>query len=605
MEESANSTTSSLSNTNTSAQSALQETRRMESEQRATSVPPNIRSDYEIGAEVKALRRIGFKSGKSVETGDVGKIVKVPGTVEGSPAKVKVGECVFSIMPGDFELVRTADQPADTCRTVPVRLAHYVDYIGTWGDTLQKQRVQRLQKQLESAAGRLSEEAAAKFEEVAWLQNELEKWHAEAIEQSKRADSLQMILNGKDDEVARLLKQIEARESDIDWLKKELQRKAAECNAAAAEIARLEGKLANALEELKRLERVAQQKGNDETGRRRDLEKRYEDMRAAKQSLEDQLYAKMEELARAEQLIKQLEDSLRELSLAHERAKAEWQQELEAKMKLIESLQQQLASLRNTDQVGTRDAACQVHGSMTGQRHVAEDRIQDLEKKLYARESMIQQLETRLSGNDNLRKGLIDDLKNQISQRDEYIQTLEAGNSNNWRSAKSNDDQSRRIAELEAELRKLRLGLDDDSSAKNNAAASADRKLREAERMLRDAERRYKELERLKDLLENKLLGIQKLGEEKDGQIAALRQALQTAEANASASHHRLQQLEVIIAHLRELLPKVHESSIIRLLAPLRDALMLFPERNPFKSPTRQRPTQERTRSPIRCRSLQ
>ena len=561
---------------------------------------------YEVGDELRAVRRIAFKSGKVVEIGDSAVVTKVPGTAAGSPAQVKSNGNVFSAAHGDFEVTQakaaviptttsqeeetSPETPPPPCRTVPVRLTHYIDYVGHWGDTLQKQRVERMQKQLESAAGRLSEEAAAKFEEVAWLQAELEKWHAEAALQGRRADDLQSLLDGKDAEVARLQKGIEERDADIAWLKAELQKKIGEANAALADVARLEGQLRATLEELKRLERVAQQRTSDEADRRRDLEKRYEEMRNAKKALEDKLYLKMEELARAEQAIKQLEQALRDGNLAFEKAKLDWEQQMDAQAKMIEQLRQQLAGLRTASNKGSRDAACQVASVAPLVRDSNNQTLDELKAILLAREAQLQQLESRLAESENYRSGLIDDLKAQLAQRDEHIRDLEAGTSNNWRRMKNEGDLMQRIQELEDELRKERMKSDDMQSRLDNQAASYERKLREMERRLRESDRRYTEVDHMKDLLNAKLANAAEIMAEQQREVDRLKEEVICLHDSLMAHKARLEHLDAVVIQLHDLLPKIHEASVVRLLSPLREALTLFPGRNPIKSPTRQRP---------------
>ena len=584
---------------------------------------------FEVGDELRAVKRIAFKSGKVVEVGDVGLVTKVPGTVDGSPAQVRANGSVFSCAEGDFELhgaahgaptperasqhdnagaaagpdgvvavpsVAASDPDAfpdtgdEPCRTVPVRLTQYIDYVGHWGDTMQKQKVDRLQKQLESAAGRLSTEAAAKFEEVAWLQSELEKWHQEAMAQSRRADNLQQQLHAKDGEIARLEKGIEDRDADIAWLKAELQKKVEELNNALAEVARVEGQLRSVMDELKRLERVAQQRTSDEADRRRDLEKRYEEMRNAKKALEDKLYLKLEELARAEQAIRQLEQALRDGNAAFERAKIDWAQQMAAQQKMIDALRAQLAELRQMGDKGCRDAATQVTTAEASTvRDSTNQTFDEMKQMLYAREHQIQQLEDRLGETENYRRGLLDDLKAQLAQRDAHIKELEASTSREWRDAQKDEELLQRVADLESKLKRERMTNEDLQAKLDGVAAGYERRLREMGRRLKEAERQYAELQHMNGLLEAKNANAHEIIAQQQQEIARLKEEVGMLNESLMSHKARVDHLEGVVAQLQEILPKLHEGSVMRLLSPLKDALTLFPDRNPCRSPARVR----------------
>eukprot|EP01062_Namystynia_karyoxenos_P073765 TRINITY_DN70587_c0_g1_i1.p1 TRINITY_DN70587_c0_g1~~TRINITY_DN70587_c0_g1_i1.p1 ORF type:complete len:642 (+),score=199.60 TRINITY_DN70587_c0_g1_i1:113-2038(+) len=60
------------------------------------------------GAQVRAVSRIHFQSGKVIEAGMVGEVIKVPGDTEGSIAEVKIGGTLWDALPGQVEVVEVS-----------------------------------------------------------------------------------------------------------------------------------------------------------------------------------------------------------------------------------------------------------------------------------------------------------------------------------------------------------------------------------------------------------------------------------------------------------------------------------------------------------------
>ena len=69
------------------------------------AIPDSRLDDYTKGAMVRALRTIHFKSGRVIQTGDVGFVTKVPGDSVGSPAQVRFADITYSIDHGEVEVV--------------------------------------------------------------------------------------------------------------------------------------------------------------------------------------------------------------------------------------------------------------------------------------------------------------------------------------------------------------------------------------------------------------------------------------------------------------------------------------------------------------------
>ncbi|KAJ9462090.1 hypothetical protein DIPPA_22111 [Diplonema papillatum] len=66
---------------------------------------------YGLGDLVMCLRPVVFASGGSVNAGDTGEVVAVPGFVENSPCQVKIAGRVFSALPDDVALYKQAALP--------------------------------------------------------------------------------------------------------------------------------------------------------------------------------------------------------------------------------------------------------------------------------------------------------------------------------------------------------------------------------------------------------------------------------------------------------------------------------------------------------------
>eukprot|EP01065_Artemidia_motanka_P029955 TRINITY_DN359_c5_g1_i1.p1 TRINITY_DN359_c5_g1~~TRINITY_DN359_c5_g1_i1.p1 ORF type:complete len:729 (+),score=279.21 TRINITY_DN359_c5_g1_i1:49-2187(+) len=613
---------------------------------------------FAVGAAVRSCRKITFKTGKVVEQGELGVVTKVPGAQKGSPAQVRIAGLLFSIEEGDVELalnesdfaaiqqqqlqqqqtrqleqqaiavspqgpaagmlcpdsptvsdIGTAPQHVEEQSTkerlVPVRHVQYVDNLGHWGDRIQKAKVTRLQRQLQAAAGRLTEEAAAKFEEVAWLQQELERWYNEAESRRLALEKLQSTVKDKDEAVIRAKEALEARDADVAWLRDELQRKNAEANAAHAEVARLDAQVHQKMEDLRGLELVIRKKSNEEVERVKEKDRQQEELRAAHAMVEEQLFAKMEEVARLEQALKSAEERLRFQEAAVNRAQHHSDQQEEEMQRRVGELESQLALAREQARGGVTyaDVYCQAETDLADMFARAEVKIAELRTRLGVRDQEVAALEQQLEEAMSQRGGRMESLAAELMEKDARIAVLEAERGAAWRATAVQQTPQRqetgvsgrdvRISQLEQEVDRLRRELRDrpdesqalaaerSAGAMLEEASARERKavlqIQEMERRLRESERRQWELERLRDALDAKVVAATNALREHHGTAHKKDQRLAEALAAAESEKARADELQQFLTQLRAALPVAHrarlQQELQQLVAPLFSAL--------------------------------
>ena len=75
-----------------------------------------------VGATVRMLKQITFRSGRQIQPGDYGTISKIPGDAPGSPCQVRVADIIYSADPGDVEAAQLGPSAA---LPLPVSPAQY------------------------------------------------------------------------------------------------------------------------------------------------------------------------------------------------------------------------------------------------------------------------------------------------------------------------------------------------------------------------------------------------------------------------------------------------------------------------------------------------
>eukprot|EP00756_Hemistasia_phaeocysticola_P061817 Hpha_TRINITY_DN5222_c0_g1::TRINITY_DN5222_c0_g1_i1::g.116545::m.116545 len=426
-------------------------------------------TELTVGDAIRVRRRISFKTGKTVEVGALGQVTKVPGLQKGSAAQVRVGGHLFSVEAGDiehaldqadlaaireqrrtllfeqermsgnqipFSMPLAPDVPTppesedggiagsrasgERERLVPVRYVHYVDPLGHWGDELQKQRVARLQSQLQAAAGRLTEEAAAKFEEVAWLQREVERWYTEAEKRRVAFEQMRATADAKDDALQRTAEALKTRQSDVNWLREELRRKNTEANAALQDVARLEQQVREKTENQMHMERTFRQRNEEDATKAAEMEQQIRRLNKHAGDMDEELRKREETILVLESQVKHRDD----LILTYRHHEQQLVSKSDAQTGVLERQVQELQNAvqeRDTKATSNRDMGCQAE--LVDAEDAAQ--IDLLRAVVAAREQEVQRLQRLLEEAYEDRATRMRMLQAELQDREERISSLE------------------------------------------------------------------------------------------------------------------------------------------------------------------------------------